>query len=100
MQKSNENTEEGRFPDKAVVDTLITYLHEKPSDALPDIEKNTLKIFVRLILNNCPNPVLLFDSEGKLAFVNDSFFQYCRIYERNGVIGKNIRDLFVLQGGI
>ena len=47
-----------------------------------------------LILVNCPNPILLFDSQGKLAYVSDSFFHYCKIYKKNSVLGKKIHNLF------
>ena len=57
-------------------------------------EKTKLEMYVHLIIVNCPNPILLFDSEGKLAYVSDSFFRYCTIFGKDEVLGKKLRDLF------
>ena len=57
-------------------------------------EKTKLEMYVHLILVNNPNPILLFDGRGKLAYVSDSFFRYCKIFRKNDVLGKQIQELF------
>ena len=69
-------------------------LLEKKQKIILD-EKAKLEMYVSLILVNCPNPILLFDSKGKLAYVSDSFFRYCKIFERDEVLGYGIHELFV-----
>ena len=57
-------------------------------------EKTKLEMYVDLILENCPNPILLFDSFGKLAYISNSFFRYCKTIKKDVVLGKKINDLF------
>ena len=57
-------------------------------------EKTKLEMYVQLILVNCPNPILIFDNQGKLAYVSDSYFQCCKFFTRGEVLGKQIHDLF------
>ena len=58
-------------------------------------EKAKFEMYVRLILENCPNPILVFDGEGKLAYASDSFFQHYETLESHEALGKNIHDLFM-----
>jgi len=71
---------------------MIEQLEERRKISLD--EKTKLEMYVDLILVNCPNPILLFDSQGKLAYVSDSFFHYCTIFEKDSVMGKQIHELF------
>ncbi|MCL2792671.1 MAG: ATP-binding protein [Spirochaetaceae bacterium] len=57
-------------------------------------EKNKLEMYVQLILENCPNPILLFDRDGKLAYASDSYFYFCRTSSDVRIYGKQIHDLF------
>ena len=57
-------------------------------------EKTKLELYVQSILVHCPNPILLFDSSGKLIYVSDSFFRYCKKRGRKDVLGCGIQELF------
>ena len=57
-------------------------------------ERTKLEMYVNLIIMNCPNPILLFDSKGRLAYASDSYFNYCSINSIEDVMGKKIYDLF------
>ena len=57
-------------------------------------EKTKLEMYVHLILVNCANPILLFDSQEKLAYVSDSYFRYFKFYKQEEILGKQIHDLF------
>jgi len=71
---------------------MVKLLEQKQKIILD--EKAKLEMYVSLILVNCPNPILLFDSKGKLAYVSNSYFMYCKNLEREDVLGKEIHDLF------
>ena len=71
---------------------MVLLLEERRKINLDEIAK--LEMYVSLILVNCPNPILLFNSQGKLAYVSDSFFKHCKIFERDEVLGNGIHDLF------
>ncbi|MCL2320373.1 MAG: ATP-binding protein, partial [Treponema sp.] len=58
-------------------------------------EKQQLEMYMRLILVNCPNPILLFDRQGKLAYASDSYFQFCHGCTRDDIMGKQIHDLLL-----
>ncbi|MCL2373666.1 MAG: hypothetical protein FWC65_00290, partial [Treponema sp.] len=58
-------------------------------------EKTKLEMYVQFILENCPNPILLFDGKGKLVYASDSFFQHYKMLEADDAWGKNIYELFV-----
>jgi len=57
-------------------------------------ERIKLEMYMQLILENCPDPILLFDSEGKLAFLSNSYFKYCKNATLNELLGKRIHDVF------
>jgi len=57
-------------------------------------EKNRLEMYVHLIIENCPNPILLFDSDGKLIYASNSWHQYCKLFEGSNILGKRIHELF------
>ncbi|MCL2067937.1 MAG: response regulator [Treponema sp.] len=57
-------------------------------------EKTMLEMYVQLILEYCPNPILLFDSRGKLIFSSSSFSLYFDSVEIGNILGKNINELF------
>ena len=57
-------------------------------------EKTRLELYVQSILVYCPNPILLFDSSGKLIYVSDSFFRYCKNAGREKVLGCGLFELF------
>ena len=71
---------------------MIEQLEQKQKIILD--EKTRLELYVQLILLNCPNPILLFDNQGKLAYVSDSYFKYCNSFGRDEVLGKEIHELF------
>ena len=71
---------------------MVELLEKRRKINLDEIAK--LEMYVSLILVNCPNPILLFDSQGKLAYVSDSFFRHCKIFERDEVLGSGIHELF------
>ncbi|GBU28102.1 histidine kinase [Treponema sp. R8-4-B8] len=47
-----------------------------------------------LILANSPNPILLFNSGGELAYASDSYFRHNKKCEKDKILGKEIHDLF------
>ena len=57
-------------------------------------ERTRLEMYVHLMLLNCSNPILLFDSQGKLAYASDSYFKYFNTFNMNEIIGTQINDLF------
>jgi signal transduction histidine kinase/CheY-like chemotaxis protein len=57
-------------------------------------EKTRLEMYVHLILVNCPNPILMFNNHGELAYVSDSFFRHFKKCAGDKVLGKEIHDLF------
>ena len=57
-------------------------------------EKNKLEMYVHLILANSPNPILLFDKDGKVVYANDSYFRLCRVSNAAEFYEKQIPDLF------
>ncbi|MCL2411056.1 MAG: ATP-binding protein [Treponema sp.] len=57
-------------------------------------EKNTLEMYIQLILENCPNPILLFSKEGKLIYLSNSFSQYYKTVNKDELLGSKVQDLF------
>ncbi|MCL2834524.1 MAG: PAS domain-containing protein, partial [Treponema sp.] len=57
-------------------------------------EKSRLEMYVNLILVNCPNPILLFDNNGRVMYVSDSFFRYCKKFSKEEIPGRYIDELF------
>ncbi len=57
-------------------------------------EKSRLEMYVNLVLKNCPDPVILFDRSGQLAYASDSFLLCCGISQIDGILGKKIGELF------
>jgi len=51
-------------------------------------------MYMHLILANSPNPILLFNSGGELAYVSDSFFRHYKKCEKDKILGKEIHELF------
>jgi len=56
--------------------------------------ENLIKNEDPLILVNSPNPILLFNDGGELAYVSDSFFHHFKKCEKDKILGKKIHDLF------
>jgi len=56
-------------------------------------EKTKLEMYVHLILLNCPNPILMFDKDGRLSYVSESCFRYCRTFKKEEIIGKKFNEL-------
>jgi len=59
-------------------------------------ERSRLELYVHLMLANCPDPLLLFDRKGKLAYVSDSYLACCGITdlsERYMIINASLSDL-------
>ncbi|WP_461257902.1 ATP-binding protein [Treponema sp. R80B11-R83G3] len=57
-------------------------------------EKTKYEMYMHLILVNSPNPILLFNSGGELAYASDSYFNHFNDCEKDKILGKGIRDLF------
>jgi len=57
-------------------------------------EKYKLEFYVSRLLANCPNPILLFDVEGHLVYVSDSYLDYCDYSDVDALIGKTAPELF------
>jgi len=57
-------------------------------------EKTKFEMYMHLILVNSPNPILLFNSGGELAYASDSYFNRFKKYEKDKILGKEIHDLF------
>ncbi|MCL2675166.1 MAG: ATP-binding protein [Firmicutes bacterium] len=57
-------------------------------------EKSRLQRYVNLLLANCPDPILLFGSDKRLAFVSDSYLKNSEIPSVKDVAGKHLRELF------
>jgi len=56
--------------------------------------ENLKKSGEHLILANSPNPMLLFNNGGELAYVSDSYFRYNKKCDKDKIMGKEIHDLF------
>ena len=81
----------GDFSD--AFNNMIEQLKEHRQKTLD--EKTRLEMYVQLIIANYPDPILLFDGQGKLLYASDSYFDYCKIFEKDAVLGMQIRDLFI-----
>ena len=57
-------------------------------------EKIPPEMYMDLILANNPNPILLFNSQEKLAYANESCFQFHRTAGKDDILGKNFHELF------
>ena len=57
-------------------------------------EKSRLELYVELMLANCPDPILLFNLQGRLAYVSNSYLQCSGGSEADQILGKGIRELF------
>ena len=57
-------------------------------------EKTRLERDVNLFLANSPNPVLLFDRQGRLTHASHSYLRHCTNSEIDMVLGKDIKELF------
>jgi nitrogen fixation/metabolism regulation signal transduction histidine kinase len=71
---------------------MITQLKQRRKINLD--EKTKLETYVRLILENCSNPLLVFDGHGKLVFVSNSWFKYCRLFTEDSIQGRQIYEIF------
>ena len=76
----------------AAFNNMIQQLEERQKIILD--EKSRLELYVELILKSCPNPILLFDSEGKLVYASDSSFHHWKTFSSNESLGKPLEDLF------
>jgi len=56
-------------------------------------EKFRLERYVHLMLANCPDPVLLFDNQGNVVYVSESYLQIDKKSSAEGTYGRNIKDL-------
>ncbi|MDR1616580.1 MAG: response regulator [Syntrophomonadaceae bacterium] len=56
-------------------------------------EKSRLEKYMNLLLNNCPYLILLFDSEGKIAFTSNSYLLKNNITTFAMIRGKSYREL-------
>ena len=57
-------------------------------------EKSRLERHMNLMLANCPDPILLFDRQKKLAHVSDSYLKCCEISSDDELIGLQVGELF------
>ena len=57
-------------------------------------EKTRLQGYMDLLLANCPTPFLLFNNEGQLAYVSDSYLSICNISRSGDIIGRPVGELF------
>ncbi|MDR1759026.1 MAG: response regulator [Fibrobacter sp.] len=61
---------------------------------LADAEKFKLQQYMRLLLGNCPDIILLFDHEGKMVYASASFLSRCGNPVENMWRGKTGEELF------
>ena len=57
-------------------------------------EKSKLQRYVRLLLSNCPDIILLFDSDGRIVFTSASYLQCGKIADQERIQDASFRDLF------
>ena len=57
-------------------------------------EKSKLELHMDLILSNCPDLILLFDRQGKLAYASNSYLRASETSGIDEVLGKQIQELF------
>ena len=57
-------------------------------------KRSELERYMRLLLKNCPDIILLFDCDGRIAYCTDSFLDRCHIPEFGAIRGSTCVDLF------
>ena len=53
-----------------------------------------LRLYVNLLLSNCPDIVLLFDGEGRTVFTSASYLYCAKIEDPDSIRDKTFRELF------
>jgi len=53
-----------------------------------------LRLYVQLLLSNCPDIVLLFDAQGRAVFTSASYMHCARIEHEDSIRDKTFRELF------
>ena len=56
-------------------------------------KRSELERYMNLLLGNCPDMILLFDNEGRIAYCTDSFLKLCGIPGFGMVQGKTCAEL-------
>jgi len=70
---------------------MIQQLRERQDVMLG--EKSKLERYVELLLANSPDPILIFDRQGRLAYMSDSFLRIQGLTSAVGVAGHKAEEL-------
>ena len=70
---------------------MIELLEKRRKTAIE--EKTKLELYMQQILENCPNPILLFGSQGNLSYASNSLFRYCKKATDSDILGKHIHEV-------
>jgi len=70
---------------------MIELLEKRRKNAIK--ERTNLELYMQQILENCPNPILLFDRQGNLSYASNSLFRYCKKARNTEILGKHILDI-------
>lgn len=57
-------------------------------------EMSRLEMYMDLLLANSPDPILIFDKEGRLAFAGESYLKHSGVKDTAEVLGSKVRDMF------
>jgi len=71
---------------------MIEQLRLKQKTSLE--EKSRLELHMDLILSNCPDLILLFERQGKLAYASDSYLRFSQTSGIEEILGKQVQELF------
>jgi len=71
---------------------MIEQLRLKQKTSLE--EKSRLELHMDLILSNCPDLILLFERQGKLAYASNSCLRFSKTSGIEEILGKQVQELF------
>ncbi|MDR2607975.1 MAG: response regulator [Treponema sp.] len=56
--------------------------------------KSELEKYMKLLLENCPDIIMLFDKDGRIVYCTDVFLKITGIYSFGMISGRHYRDIF------
>jgi PAS domain S-box-containing protein len=63
-------------------------------NAVHTLEQREHEKYMKLLLGNIPNVILLLDKDGRLVYCTDAFLQISRIGHIEKVIGRTLREIY------
>ena len=57
--------------------------------------KSKLQRYVNLLLSNCPDIILLFDSNGQVVSTSESYLRHCNVDNPDSIRNQSFQELFV-----